>query len=84
MDRIKEIYENLSVDGLKNAIEEVAEEHQTGVYKQDGVLRRVQKQVSEIIGNRYPIESVVNSITWELSKRWYNGFYGYKETLIND
>ena len=84
MDKIKSIYENLTVEELKQAVKEIAEEHETGILK-DGIIRNIQKQIREIIdGNHFPIESVYQGITWEISKRWYNGFYGVIEGFIKE
>lgn len=84
MDKIKNIYENLTVDELKEAFLEIAEQKKTGILK-NGIIRKIQKQIREIIkDNHFSMESVENAITWEISKRWYNGFYGVIEGFIKE
>lgn len=84
MDRIKNIYQSLTEQELKSAVKDIASQHETGFYYYDGVLGTVQNKISAIIGERYSIEAVVHGITWEISRRWYNGFYGVTESSVEE
>lgn len=80
MDRIEEMFINLKPEELKEAVKEIANKNETGVYKQDGIVRSVLIAIRHITDdNHYPIISVETAITWEISRRWYNGFYGIIE-----
>ena len=84
MDTIKTIYENLTVEELKQAVQEIAEQNESGDLS-NGVIRKVLKQVREVTkDNHFSLSSVENSITWEICKRWYNGTYGSREGEIKE
>lgn len=85
MDRIKDIYQSLTESQVKEAVLEIAERNETGYYKSDGVLRKIQHQIIEIINSeRYSIEAVVHGVTWEISRRRYNELYGIAENIIEE
>ena len=84
METIKTIYENLTVEELKQSIQEIAEQNESGDLP-NGVIRKILKHVREVTkDNHFPLSSVENSITWEVCKRWYNGTYGSREGVIKE
>ena len=84
MDTIKTIYENLTLEELKQAVIEIAEQNESGDLL-DRVVRKILGQVREITkDSHFPLASVENSITWEVCKRWYNGTYGSREGEIKE
>ena len=82
MDTIKTIYENLTVEELKQAVQEIAEQNESGDLP-DGIVRKILKHVRKVTkDNHFPLASVESSITWEICRRWYNGTYGSREGEI--
>ena len=66
METIKTIYENLTVEELKQAVQEIAEQNESGDLP-DGVIRKVLKQARIVTkDNHFPLASVENSITWDI------------------
>ena len=52
-NRITKLYTELSDEDLKDAIREMKEDERMGLIRQDGWVRRMTNQVSEITGESY-------------------------------
>lgn len=52
-NRITKLYTELSDENLKDAIREMKEDERMGLIRQDGWVRRMTNQVSEITGESY-------------------------------
>jgi hypothetical protein len=84
MDKIKNLFNNLTVEELKDAVLEIADKNENRLYKPNGVIRTLQIRLKDIINdNHYPIEAVEKAITWEISRRWYD-FIDFLEGKIID
>ena len=84
METIKTIYENLTVEELKQSVREIAEQKKTGLLT-NGIIRKVQNKITEFLGGEYfSIDKIENDIAWEVCKRWYNGTYGSREGEIGE
>ena len=84
MDEIKNIYQALNEQELKLAVLEISEMNETGICRADGVLMKVKNQISKVVRSRQSIDVVAQSITWEISRRWYNERYGTTEKIIEE
>ena len=85
MDKLKDIYQNLTADELRQAILEISKKNEVGLFDKNGIIRKIQLQIKKVMNEeRFPIEIVVSAITWEISRRWYNGVYGITEGNIEE